>query len=364
MKDYKIHKINFGKCPKLKEIKIETVEIILKIKKRKKIEEYKVVMQQYLPKRYEVKIKKYLKVQDIFYLVNNKIKVYEKDFIKNKDYLEKKSKFFNLEKDNRVVILATMSSGKSTLLNALIGKEILPSENQACTGKIFEIFNGKSKFEKVKIFRDGKISEEKFLKECNLKELNTREKIVEIKINTKFMNIKRKIKLYDTPGVNNSIDSNHKKLTYNFLKETKVENYIYILNATQIGVLDDYRFLMDLKEMLDQNKENYKILFLLNKIDFIDNEKENLGKIIQNVKEYLQKIGFENSNLIPISAYKASILRRGLHEDLKTRIEKREYLNILNEYIERKKITEYVEKELVEEIINETGIKEVENLLK
>ena len=32
-----------------------------------------------------------------------------------------------------MAVIATMSSGKSTLINALIGKEILPSANAACT---------------------------------------------------------------------------------------------------------------------------------------------------------------------------------------------------------------------------------------
>ena len=34
-----------------------------------------------------------------------------------------------------------MSSGKSTLINALLGEELLPNENQACTSKIFKIID-------------------------------------------------------------------------------------------------------------------------------------------------------------------------------------------------------------------------------
>ena len=35
-----------------------------------------------------------------------------------------------------MVVMATMSSGKSTLINALLGQQILPSRNEACTAKM------------------------------------------------------------------------------------------------------------------------------------------------------------------------------------------------------------------------------------
>ena len=43
-----------------------------------------------------------------------------------------------------VVVMANMSSGKSTLINALLEKDILPSKNQACTAKIYSILDDDS----------------------------------------------------------------------------------------------------------------------------------------------------------------------------------------------------------------------------
>ena len=40
-----------------------------------------------------------------------------------------------------VLITAGMSSGKSTLINALIGKKISRTQNDACTAKIHYIYN-------------------------------------------------------------------------------------------------------------------------------------------------------------------------------------------------------------------------------
>ena len=41
-----------------------------------------------------------------------------------------------------VAVIATMSSGKSTLLNALLGRELMPSKNEACTATIARIMVG------------------------------------------------------------------------------------------------------------------------------------------------------------------------------------------------------------------------------
>lgn len=38
-------------------------------------------------------------------------------------------------------VISTMSSGKSTLINALVGKELLPSSNRACTAKSIAILD-------------------------------------------------------------------------------------------------------------------------------------------------------------------------------------------------------------------------------
>ena len=40
-----------------------------------------------------------------------------------------------------MLVIATMSSGKSTLINALLGQQILPSKNEACTAKTYSILD-------------------------------------------------------------------------------------------------------------------------------------------------------------------------------------------------------------------------------
>lgn len=56
----------------------------------------------------------------------------------SKDYFPKEIKI-DETKIFPMVVVATMSSGKSTLINALLGKEILPSSNRACTALRYSI---------------------------------------------------------------------------------------------------------------------------------------------------------------------------------------------------------------------------------
>ena len=45
----------------------------------------------------------------------------------------------NTDRMYPMLVMATMSSGKSTLINALLGEHILPNKNEACTSKIYSI---------------------------------------------------------------------------------------------------------------------------------------------------------------------------------------------------------------------------------
>lgn len=58
------------------------------------------------------------------------------------------------------LVVSTMSSGKSTLINALTGEDLLPSMNRACTARAVAILDNdmKSKFEIHAIDSHGKYS--------------------------------------------------------------------------------------------------------------------------------------------------------------------------------------------------------------
>ncbi|MEZ7514670.1 dynamin family protein [Flavobacterium frigidarium] len=253
-------------------------------------------------------------------IINEKDDVlYEK--LKEKQVL---AKIEDIEKrEVSVVVVAPMSAGKSTLINALIGKDLLPSLNQATTAVICKIkdINGKEGFDAVVKNGKGEIQECKeniditFIDKYNDKGNN---EDIEIIIEGDIKNIDSsdfKLVLVDTPGPNNSQNIRHQEVTLNYIKDENNNPLIlYVLNAQQLGTNDDKFFLKAISEFIKKNgsKAKERIVFVLNRIDALDPEKnpksETLDKVIENCTNYLVN-DFEISSplIFPISAQFAKL---------------------------------------------------------
>lgn len=219
-----------------------------------------------------------------------------------------------------VSVVATMSSGKSTLLNAILGNEILPSKNEACTATICRVkdVDGMKGFRLKVETLDGKTLSnwqpanlndiEKFNDEGNSKGLNLFLEGDVPGINSEEMNLI----LIDTPGPNNSQNMEHKEATYSFIKDTKNNPLVlYVLNATQHGTNDDAMLLREISDIVKNNgkQAEERFIFALNKIDCFDPEKESIETLIENSKKYLKSFGIENPKIFPISAEAAKLVR-------------------------------------------------------
>lgn len=216
----------------------------------------------------------------------------------------------NKMKDKRIGIFATMSAGKSTLINALVGYNLCPSQNQACTAKILKFTNNDELEHPIYINE----TEQSFVTLGSLRQLNqTSDKtMLEFELNFKgIQNKNQKIHLFDTPGVNYSQDLSHGELSYHFLSSQEFDQIIYLMNATQFGVDDDKALLMELKQKLKNQKTD--LIFLINKIDEFDIENdESIQTIVHSCFDYLEEIGFENPKIIPISGQAAKLIRMAL----------------------------------------------------
>lgn len=257
------------------------------------------------------------------------LEIYIKDIVKNaptelkKELKEKKAiEEFEIAKNSEaeVSVIATMSSGKSTLLNAILGKEILPSKNEACTATICRIkdVDGLKNFRLRAETIDGKvISDWKEINSDDIKKYNEEGNKMGINlflegdvpgINSDEMNLI----LIDTPGPNNSQNTEHKEATYKFIKDTKNNPLVlYVMNATQHGTNDDANLLSEISEIVKNNgkQAEERFIFALNKIDCFDPEKESINTLIENSKEYLRRFGIENPKIFPISAEAAKLVR-------------------------------------------------------
>ncbi|MFI3211073.1 MAG: dynamin family protein [Peptostreptococcaceae bacterium] len=255
--------------------------------------------------------------------------------LKDKKILTNYERAINSEFE--IAIIATMSSGKSTLINAMLGTEIIPSKNEACTAKICRIKNNKNKKNfSVKGFnKSGEeiLSEENINKDI-LSELNDDDNTFITEVEGNICNIEdgsMNLVLIDTPGPNNSQDKRHEEKTMNIIKDTENKPLVlYIINATQIGVNDDNTLLRIIRDEIDgkDKQSRDRFIFVLNKIDQIDSEKESVEGIIENTKRYLEDNGIINPNIYPASSYIAKNIRQSLNGEEVTRKEQRSFYDV------------------------------------
>ena len=227
---------------------------------------------------------------DIYEILNN-----------NRQFIEQPPK--------RIMITANMSAGKSTLLNALAGKKVNKTQNDTCTAKIHYLYN--------KAGEDGLSYEFDYDLELNatqeiLMQDNEDNNTLEIVVGTRFRSlneINNRICFIDTPGVNSSQNKEHRELTNEFISDKNCELLLYLLNGENIGTDDDIRHLKYVKE-----RYNGEILFVVNKLDRFKKDVDSVQGTLTKVKEDLEKLGYKEPKVYPISAYAAYLAKMMLYE--------------------------------------------------
>lgn len=211
---------------------------------------------------------------------------------------------FTSKEPYKVIVTANMSAGKSTLLNAMVGRRISRTQNDACTAKIHYIEN--------KPYDDGYCYEldHDLVLDANsdiLMDDNPNNRSPEIRVGTYFrspFSSGKRIWLIDTPGVNSAENADHREITEKAITYSNADLMVYVLNGTNIGTEDDLRHL----KFVLQNYHK-KILFVVNKVDRFKTKEDSISKMLQDATEDLKRIGFTSPCVVPVSAYAAYLAR-------------------------------------------------------
>ena len=204
---------------------------------------------------------------------------------------------FNIK---NIAVCATMSAGKSTFVNALLGRDVLPARNEATTAKITSVYD-----------KDGA---EKMVADVTLEVIdkwNSSNTIERIYLQGDLDGIKNDgfvVAVHDTPGTNNSGDKSHHEVTMDFLQNNKMDALIFVANATQLCTNDERILLVELVNKVVK-PSNLPVVFILNKADELDEEKESISDIQKRYVEYLSEIGFKEPKLFLLSAKAARLLK-------------------------------------------------------
>jgi len=260
--------------------------------------------------------------------IKNKIENLEKYFSKYKNQgASKKLEEIKQKLDNqeyKIAVVANMSSGKSTFINALFGKEVLPAFNHATTDSATFIYSKPNIGKKAEVFfSDGRNSItvkedlEKEIKQYAQKDEDCKDdkykNVDKIDLYYPFKNLQTtssedfSITFIDTPGPNSTGDygQKHKDQTRSVLNSVDMALFAFDYGQLDANLKSDEQGLWNTIKTRYEKDPNFEVYFLINKIDMamednfkdvksIDEAKKNWGtheekaveKLIKAAKNY------------------------------------------------------------------------------
>ena len=218
--------------------------------------------------------------------------------------------------DFEVCVVATMSAGKSTLINSMLRTKLMPSKQEACTSIITKLKDNDSQCWQAEVYnKEGRLIEaHENLTISTMERLNGDENVSVIKAagNIPFVTEDDvSLILIDTPGPNNSRDPEHKRVQSEFLNKSSKSLVLYIMEGT-FGTDDDNALLERVAESMSvggkQSKDRF--IFVVNKMDNRNTEDGDTSQTLTRIRSYLKKHGIVNPNLFPAAALPALNIRR------------------------------------------------------
>lgn len=210
---------------------------------------------------------------------------------KNREYLVQSLK--------KVLVVANVSAGKSTLINALVGHSLNKVQTTACTNKIVKLYNKRDS--------DGvtiKKANNTYEYYSDLANVDS-DLFLEAAFPFNSLLTDKNICLVDTPGLNNATELDHRTITEEAIKRDDYDMVIYVSNAKYFATTDEKDILLHLYQ-----KVNKPILFVLNQLDQFKQKDDSIAKMLEDYREILLKIGFNQPIIIPISAKAASLFKQ------------------------------------------------------
>lgn len=230
----------------------------------------------------------------------------------------------------RIVIIAPMSSGKSTLINAIIGRDMLPAVNQATTAVITEIKDN-DQLDDFLVSADDKYGKnlvkneratKKLISELNYKkdpmDPEGKEAFVHlVQLEGPIPNLPSDVLstvFVDTPGGNNSQNAEHGEMMDEAINDENKSLILYVFNGAQLGTNDSNIILQKIANAM-QNSTNGKqsrdrFLFVANRMDEFDVSEEPYEEVIENtILPQLASNGITEPNLFLASAQTAKLIR-------------------------------------------------------
>lgn len=262
-------------------------------------------------------LKKIKSENNIAFVVNALQEVRNSEYVKNVDLFEHDFQRIIdrlLDDSFRLAVVGEFSSGKSTFLNALIGKDLLKHGAKETTATVTEIHNKKTEESETYLdvyYLNGNVETNVSadrITDYTATASSTHavaKEIAKVVINSKILDSDAKVCFVDTPGLNGVAD-NHREKTIEEIKNAHA--CIYLMQVRGLGQSD-----IDFLKYISKYQHN--IIFVQN---FIDELKKLEGetpeqKVQQQKKIIEEKLISENPEIhyeiVAVSSRKALIAK-------------------------------------------------------
>ena len=194
-----------------------------------------------------------------------------------------------------IAVCANMSAGKSTLVNALLGKDLLPVRNDAATAKITSVYD-----------RDGM----RMVFGCCVSKNDVATVSCCADVNG-IGNGTRVVVVHDTPGTNASWYPAHRDVTLGFLGRESPDAILYVVNFENM-MSDDQEVLLHDIYSLQGAKRKIPVIFAVNKLDSADLTKDDTTGNLREFDKHVRAVGYSNYVIVPVAARGGRLLKMAL----------------------------------------------------
>ena len=212
---------------------------------------------------------------------------------------KKNNDVFHSKPLKRILVVATMSAGKSTLINALMGYRVNAVKTTACTNKLCFLYN--------KPYSDGITVKRENGSYLYSYDIESRQKgeFVEAGLHFNSSLSDKRICFIDTPGTNYSGDKSHGEITRKAIISNNYDAIIFVVNCLQFNTDDE----ANLRDFVTKHTKR-PVIFVLNQLDWFNPEDDSIKDTINSLTQIVNANG-ANHEIIPLSAYYALLLKIG-----------------------------------------------------
>ena len=225
-----------------------------------------------------------------------------------------------MSEDFEVCVVATMSAGKSTLINAMLCEKLMPSKNTACTAtitRIKDISNDNIPFRAEVYDKENHLKET--YNDLNLhimERQNSDTNVSAIKVfgNIPFVSTDDvSLVFIDTPGPTYALNPHHREVFDKLMNTSSKTLVLYITTGDKFGTDSDNELLERVAKSMSvggkQSKDRF--IFVVNKADDFKSDCDgSIKEVLDKMRGYLKNnFGIVKPKLFPTAADMALNIR-------------------------------------------------------